>query len=788
MRRRIFYAATLLLAAPAIASGQGKREDYGRAQRFLAEEINKLVYDGQVEPRWIEKSSRFWYRKDGPAGREFMLVDAAQGQTGPAFDHVRLASALSSATGKTVTARALPFESFRFLDDQKTLHFAIDRISVKCRLETYDCAKSTEPFVDDPPAGRGRPPQPETVPKTEVASPDDKLVAFIRDHNLWVRVRDTGEQIQLSHDGERFYDYATPLPSPTLMVAQGTEDVLQTPAVFWSPDSAKIATYVMDQRNFPRLTMAQSAPPDQFRPKYYSYAYPLPVDWNLPTSRLVIFDVARRKRIEVAARPLTQLYYGGPSIEWFSDSRRFQYRELDRGYTGLRIQEVDATTGVGRTVLDEKGDRQNLIDTSILVTRPISDGRERIWSSERDGWNHLYLYDTTTGAVKNQITKGDWVIRSIDHVDEPNRVLYFSGGGKESGRDPYLRHAYRVGLDGTGMKLLTPEDADHTVSFSPDGKFFVDAYSRPDMPTVSVLRRSADGTVVKELERADYSRLQALGWRFPEPFKAKAADGKTDLYGLIWRPTNFDPAKKYPVVENIYTGPQSAYVPKTFAAYRHQQQAIAELGFITVFVDGRGTALRSRAFRAFSYNNLGQGSGGEDHIAVFKQMAAKYPYMDLSRAGVWGHSAGGYDSTHAILTHPGFYKVAVSSAGCHDNRMDKSTWNEQWMGWPIDKHYEEQSNYTLAPNLEGRLFLAHGDVDENVPLPATIKLVDALVKANKDFDFLIMPNRAHGFGNDPYFVRRRWDYFVRHLLGVEPPANFKIGTTQITTTSAQSRD
>jgi dipeptidyl aminopeptidase/acylaminoacyl peptidase len=412
------------------------------------------------------------------------------------------------------------------------------------------------------------------------------------------------------------------------------------------------------------------------------------------------------------------------------------------------------------------------------VTRTLNGGREIVWSSERDGWNHFYLYDAETGALKNRITSGEWAVRAINAIDEKARVLYFSAGGREPGRDPYLRHLYKVGLDGTGLTLLTPEDADHNVTFSPDGAFFVDEYSRADVPTVSVLRRAQDGGVVKELERADVSRLQAIGWKAPEPFKAKAADGKTDLYGLIWRPTNFDPNRKYPVIENIYTGPHGAFVPKTFAAYRHQQQAIAELGFITVFVDGRGTAFRSKAFRDVSYRNLGQGAGGDDHIAVMKQMAAKYPFMDLARVGVWGHSAGGYDSTHAILAHPEFYKVAVSSAGCHDNRMDKAIWNEQWMGWPVDKHYEEQSNYTLAKNLQGRLFLAHGDVDENVPMPATIKLVDALVAANKSFDLLIMPNRPHSFGNDPYFVRRRWDYFVKNLLGVEPPVNFQIGSAR----------
>jgi dipeptidyl aminopeptidase/acylaminoacyl peptidase len=776
--RRLLIVALLLWAAPAAA--QGTRADYERAAKFLPDQIRTLAYDGQVDPQWIGTSSRFWYRRDGPFGKQFVVADTAALTSAPAFNHERLASSLAAAAGRPVTARALPFEAIRFADDGKALAFDWDRATWSCRLDSYECGRA----ADDDPIVAARTPAPaDRLPRTEVPSPDGKLVAFVREHNLWVRVRATGEQIQLSRDGERYYDYALPLPSPLAMVNQGTEDVVQTPSVFWSPDSTRIATFIMDQRNFPRLTITQSAPPDQFRPKYFSYAYPLPVDHDLPTAKLVMFEVPRRRQIAVWARPLNQLYYGGPNLEWAADSSRFTYREIERGYKVVRLMAIDARTGVSRAILEEPG--VPLVDTSILLTRTFNGGRDVIWSAERDGWSHLYLYDAERGALKNQITRGDWVVRSIDHIDESSRTLYFSAGGREAGRDPYLRHLYRIGLDGSGLTLLTPEDADHAVSFSPDGRYFVDAFSRADLPAVSVLRRSDDGRIVKELEKADVSQLTAMGWKPPEPFKARAADGKTDLYGLIWRPTNFDPRKRYPVIENIYTGPQAAYVPKTFAAYRHQQQAIAELGFITVFVDGRGTALRSLAFRAPTYYNLGQGSGGDDHIAVFRQMAEKYPYMDLARMGVWGHSAGGYDSTHAILTHPEFYKVAVSSAGCHDNRMDKSTWNEQWMGWPVGKHYEEQSNYTLAPRLQGKLFLAHGDVDENVPLPATLKLVDALVRADKDFDFLIMPNRAHGFGNDPYFVRRRWDYFVRHLMGVEPPAGVRIGERPTTTAGPQ---
>lgn len=758
--------------------GQGTTTDYQRAERFVGEAVRQLGYDGVVTPRWIGSGGRFWYVKDGPSGKQFLIADPAQNTKAVAFDHDKLAAAVGRLSGRAFSATTLPFDRLRFREDQRTLYAEGGGLAVNCDLNAYTCTKALVETVDEAqgigpnrPFTDGDPP-----PRADVASPDGAFTAFVMDHNLWARNLKTGEAIQLSRDGERHYDYATPLPNPILMLQQGKEDVVQPAAVFWSPDSTKIATYVMDQRNFPRLTMTLSNPRDQFRPKYFSYAYPLPVDFDLPTSKLVIFDMAKRKQTFVAARPLTQLYYGGPRVDWAADSKRFMYREIERGYAHVRLRDVDAVSGVSRDIIDESG--APLVSTSVLVTQPFNGGREVIWSAERDGWNHFYLYDAEKGLLKHQITKGEWVIRSIDHIDEANRVLYFSAAGREAGRDPYLRHTYRVNLDGTGLTLLTPEDADHTVSFSPDGKHFVDAYSRPDLPTVSVVRSAATGQVVQPLEKADVSKLLALGWTMPEPFRAKAADGKTELYGLIWRPTNFDPKKKYPVVENIYTGPQGAFVPKTFAAYRHQQQAIAELGFITVFVDGRGTALRSRAFRDFSHKNLGQGSGGDDHISVFKQMAARYPYMDLTRVGVWGHSAGGYDSTHAILSHPEFYKVAVSSAGCHDNRMDKATWNEQWMGWPVDKHYEEQSNYTLAKNLRGKLFISHGDVDENVPLPATIKLVDALVNADKDFDFLIMPGRTHGYGSDPYYVRRRMDYFVRHLHGVEPRTSTQLSATE----------
>jgi dipeptidyl aminopeptidase/acylaminoacyl peptidase len=769
-RRAIAFCLLALL--PVIAQAQGRLEDYRRAERFLPQNVERLVFDGQVTPNWIERTTRFWYRNESPTGKNFILVDAAQNTRGPAFDHERLAASLSRALSKTYQPTDLPFDAIRFVDEGRAVQFNVERTRWSCNLTTYECSKSgdAEP-IGGPGPGQG---QAARFGRLDRPSPDGKYTALVKNYNLIVRVVATGEEIQLTRDGERHYEYATPLPLPSLMIEQGTEEPVQPTAAFWSPDSKRLVTYVMDQRNFPRLPVVQSAPENGFRPQGYTMAYSLPVDQSLPTATPVIFDIERRKRIAVDVKPINLLYPGGANFSWFADGRRFHYREIERGYQTIRVREVDAVTGQSRVIIEERSDTQ----VHSPLQRLINKESELIWSSERDGWRHLYLYDVKTGQLKNQITKGEWVVRNIEHVDESARVIYFSAGGRESGRDPYLRHVYRINLDGSGLKLLTPEDADHTVSFSPDGKFFVDAYSRVDLPWVSALRRADDGTVVRELEKADISRLLATGWKFPEPFKVKARDSKTDIYGLIWRPSNFDPSKKYPIVENIYTGPHGSFVPKTFAAYRHHSQVIAELGFICVFIDGMGTWNRSKAFHAVSYKNLGDG-GSEDHIAAIKQMAARYPYMDLTRVGIWGHSAGGYDSTHAMLTHPEFYKVAVSSAGNHDHRMDKPGWVELWMGAPVEKHYIEQSNVTLAPNLKGKLLLAHGDLDENVPIAATIKLVDALIKANKDFDFIFMPNRGHGFGNDPYFMRRRWDFFVKHLLGVTPPEGYKIGEETI---------
>jgi dipeptidyl aminopeptidase/acylaminoacyl peptidase len=754
--------AVLVLVGCTAAYAQGTREDYVRAEQFLRPNVDSLVLNERVAPNWIAETDRFWYRRDLPDGKQFLLVNPEGNTRDPAFDHERLAAGLTQAVADTqYVGTDLPFDEFEFIEEEAAIRVEVEGAEFVCDLTDYVCEKS-EP--EEEPEER----------RLQEESPDGKWVAFLKDHNVHVRSLETGEVIQLSDDGVEGYDYIARLPGPRQMVPEGTMHIELPVAATWSPDSRKIVSYRIDRRSARTFTVVQSTPEGQLRPIAYTYYYPVPGELGLTRAEPVIFDVAKRTSTPVQTEPLDLLYYGGPWFEWFEDGERFSYLYIERGYGRVQLREVDATTGAVRVLVDERA--EPYVDTYNLSSEVLGEGAEVVWASERSGWCHLYLYDGSSGRVKNQITDGPWVVRRIAHVDEEARQVYFVAGGREEGRDPYLGHAYRVGLNGRGLRLLTPEDADHDVRFSPSGAYFVDTYSRVDLAPVSVLRRSADGEVVMELERADIERLLATGWSYPEPFKGTARDGASDIYGIIWRPSNLDTTKTYPIVEYVYTGPHSFFVPKGFRAYRAGSQAIAELGFITVQVDGLGTNGRSREFNTFSYKNLGDG-GLPDRIGVIREMAARYPYMDIERVGIWGHSAGGYDATRAILTHPEFYDVAVSSAGNHDHRMDKAVWVEQWMGSEVGDHYVEQSNVTQAHKLEGKLFLIHGELDDNVNPASTMQVVDALIEANKDFDLLIVPNRYHGL-NNPYVNRRRWDFFVQHLLGVEPPAGFEISESE----------
>ncbi len=581
--------------------------------------------------------------------------------------------------------------------------------------------------------------------RSNADSPDGKWTAFVREHNVVLRGRKSGEEVSLSQEG--------------------TPDDAYSGAASWSPDSRRVVVMRTQAGDDRQVQFIESSPREQLQPKLHSFHYLKPGD-RIPISKPHMFDVATMKEI-----PIPDELFPNPwnieDLRWQPDSHEFRFVYNQRGHQVLRVIGVDAESGRARTIIDEH--QPTFIDYAHKQFRwDLDETGEIIWMSERDGWNHLYLYDARTGAVKNQITRGEWIVRGVERVDAERREIWFRASGIDPAQDPYFVHECRIGFDGSNLVRLTTGDGTHSIEFSPNRELLIDTYSRVDLPPVTELRRVKDGSLVCELERADWSALLATGWKPPERFVAKGRDGKTDIFGVIFRPTNFDPGanNKYPVIEQIYAGPHGSFVPKRFAPF-YDRQTLAELGFIVVQIDGMGTSNRSKAFQDVSCKNLGD-SGFPDRIRWMQAAATRYPQMDLSRVAIYGGSAGGQSALRAVLAHADFYKVAVADCGCHDNRMDKIWWNELWMGWPLGPHYAEQSNVTNAHKLQGRLLLTVGELDHNVDPASTMQVVNALIKADKDFDFLIVPGGGHGIGESPYAARRRQDFFVRHLWGMEP--------------------
>ncbi|WP_442589406.1 DPP IV N-terminal domain-containing protein [Pedobacter sp. AW31-3R] len=578
-----------------------------------------------------------------------------------------------------------------------------------------------------------------------IISPDKAWTAYIKNYNVYIcPVGKPNEESQLSFDGSEGYYYS--------------------PFIVWSPDSKKLATNHVRANQPHMVYLIESSPADQLQPKLHSRNYLKPGD-ALSQKQPSLFVVATKKQVAVDVSLIPDQYEIS-SLEWRKDSRAFTFEYNKRGHQEYQVMEVDGLTGELNTLIKETS--KTFINYSGRNYRyDVQDGREIIWASERDGWNHLYLYDGK-GKLKNQMTKGNWVMRKVIHVDEKKRQLIFEASGYRADQDPYFIQYYCINFDGSGLKALTTENGNHKAVFSPGYEYFTDTYSRIDNPAVTVLRNAVDGKVMMKLDSADISPLLKTGWKMPEVFTAKGRDGKTDIWGMIIRPRNFDPAKKYPVIEYIYAGPQDSFVPKNFVTdSRGSLHELAELGFIVVQIDGMGTANRSKAFHDVCWKNL-KDAGFPDRIKWIKSAAQKYSYMDTTRVGIFGNSAGGQNSAGALLFHPEFYKVAVSSSGCHDNRMDKIWWNEQWMGYPIGPQYAASSNVTNAHQLQGKLLLILGELDENVDPSSTIQLINALVKANKNFDFLEIPGMGHSLGGD-YGEHKRRDFFVKHLLGVDPP-------------------
>jgi dipeptidyl aminopeptidase/acylaminoacyl peptidase len=768
----LWLSSTLVAtASPPHASSGLNDLDHPPLQKGTQPKGSIGVYRDRVVPHWFADDTKFWYRNDLKDGqREFILVDAEKGTRTPAFDNTRLAAALSKAAGGTFRAERLPFLEIQFSNDCSELQFEAANKRWQCNLVTYECrelgpASKKEPIEQsavDEPKQSDWPDSPWVDDAREIPisaqqpkkdpnlarSPDGKWIAEIRDFNIYLRDGDN-QVTQLTKDGKEGYAYGR---------------------LTWAPDSKALVAFRIEQGDRKPVYLIESSPRGGGRAIMTSRPYDLPGD-RLTCYELHVFNVETKTDLPIDDRRIEPATgYEVIRIRWNPDGHTFTYQRTQRGHQRWRLVEVDTHTGKSRNLIDEKTEtfiwtaHAEAIDMPLVTW--LQKSRELIYVSEKSGWRHLYLIDATTGKEKNPITQGQFVVRGIDRIDEDSRTIWFRASGMNPDQDPYFIHYYRCQLDGSGLVALTQGNGTHTISYSPNRKYLIDTYSRVDLPPVTELRRERDGQLIVKLEEADISELKNRGWTPLEVFKAKGRDGHTDIWGVIARPRDFDPHKKYPVIESIYAGPQGSFVPKAFSAV-NRYSSLANLGFIVVQIDGMGTANRSKAFHDVCWKNL-KDAGFPDRILWHQAVAAKYPYYDISRVGIYGTSAGGQNALGALLFHGHFYKAAVAACGCHDNRMDKASWNEQWMGYPVGPQYAASSNVEHAKNLTGKLLLIVGELDTNVPPESTMRVVDALIKANKDFELLVVPGMGHSNGGS-YGTRRMQDFFLRHLQGVNPP-------------------
>ena len=750
MENNLFKSGVLLFALGSMSCtslwAQGTVEDYNRAYELREKYNAKHVLYAGVVPHWVDQTSAFWYVRQTEKGKEYVKVDAASKKRTALFDQQKMAAALTEKAGREINAYNLPLQNCRLNISLDTLRFQLDgkfwAYSIKNNRLLDEGAiplRGKERHwmeVDDEKEGR------------PVTSPDGKWTAFIKNDNVYVREVATGKEKQLSQDGTLSNYYSS--------------------YIQWSPDSKSVVSCRIRPVEKRYVYYVESSPADQAQPKLHKQEYAKPGD-ELRFKVPCIFEVESGRRLIPSTELFSHQYeLSGPM--WNADSKAITFEYNERGHKVYRVLEMSVVDGSVRTLIEEK--EEKYVNYPRIYRNYLSDGKRIIWSSERDNYNHLYLYDRATGKPLNQITKGEWYVRGVQHVDEANEVIYFSANGMKKGEDPYLIHYYKINFDGSNLVELTPEEGMHQCWYSSDYKYLVDVYSKVDQAPIAVLRDAKNGKIRMQLDKADISALLANGWKAPEVFSAKGRDGKTDMWGVIYRPSNFDPSKKYPVIEYIYSGPGDQYVPKTFSSYNWWMTSLAELGFIVVQVDGMTTSFRSKEFEEVCYKNL-KDAGLPDHIAWIKAAAQKYPYMDIDRVGIFGCSAGGQESTGAVLFHPEFYKAAYSACGCHDNRMDKIWWNELWMGYPVDESYSACSNVDNAHLLSRPLMLVVGELDDNVDPASTMQVANALIKANKDFELVVIPGAHHTMGED-FGEHKRYDFFVRHLMGITPPSWDKV--------------
>ncbi len=734
---KVGYLLLALIALIGSANAQLTKEDYQRAD--TASKWNELATHHQLKATWLTDST-FWYKTNGTDGISYKLVSTTEKKKKQLFDKKALLEHYNKMFNSKQDLKTFEPKKLKVSKNAKQLYFEAKGFRCTYWIEKDSLAKGKK--VEKKKHSYWAKSKDE-LDNEPVLSPDSLWKAYIKDYNVYIQNVKSKDEFQLSFNGS-----AGDLYSAFLQ---------------WSPDSKSLATFKVRQHKKRHFYMIESSPKDQLQPKLHTREYLKPGD-VVPIRRPALFSIANKKQIPIETQPFEHQYYAG-SLKWRKNSTAFTFEFNERGHQKYQVLKVDATNGALTVLAEEKS--KTYVEYIQNRRWDLNDGEEMIWKSERDGWFHFYLIDGNTGKIKKQITKGDFYVREIIHVDEQKREMIFSANGAEKGADPYLLQYFRIKLDGSKMKCITPEEAYHTTWFNKSKSLFVDKYSRVDLPPVTVLRDSKSGKKIMTLEESDIDGLKKKGWQMPEVFSAKGRDGKTDIWGIIYRPSNFDPNKKYPILEYIYAGPGRNHVPKSFFAYDWKFSSIAELGFIVVQIDGMGTGYRSKAFADVAWKNL-MDAGLPDRMKWIKAAAKKYPYMDTNKVGIYGGSAGGQSSTAAVLQYPDFYKVAVSACGCHDNRMDKIWWNELWMGYPVDKCYKENSNVTHAKKLRGKLMLILGELDDNVDPSSTLQVVDALIKADKEFEFVMLPGAGHTLGGK-FGERKRRDFFIKHLMGFDPP-------------------
>ena len=750
-------------------------KDYAQAEKFMPYNVNGLVLHAVEDPTWLP-DGRVWYRDHGTRGTSFILVDPAKRTKAPAFDQAKLAAALQPLAGTvTLDPNQLPITDFRLSHNDQTVEVSGFSEKIVCDLSGQGICRPDSTLQAGVPGRRHRS---RSNPGGTEISPDGRKAAFIRDWNLWVRDLASGKETQLTKNGVKDYGYATDNAGWTHS---------DNPILVWSPDSKRIATFQQDQRKTGEMYLTNIT---VGHPTLTTLKYPLPGDKDVTMIERVILDLDPVKVIRLKMPPDQHRSTlcddvscrggsGWDDVEWSADSKQLAFVSTSRDHKQEWMRIADARNGDVRDVMNEHVATFFESGNDKVNWHYLSASNELLWFSERDGWGHLYLYDAATGQLKNQITHGDWNVTQVLGVDQKSRVLYFRGVGREPGNDPYYSMYYRVSFDGNNLQLLTPERADHVITPSPDNRFFVDTYSTPVAPQISVLRDDTGQTVV-DVAREDITRLKATGWIPPVQIEVKARDGITDLYGLLFRPTDFSTDKHYPIVNHVYPGPQTGSCgSRDFTSAHGDMQSLAELGFIVVCIDGMGTPFRSKAFHEAYFANLGDDTI-PDQVTGLQQLGERYPWIDLQRTGIYGHSGGGNATVAAMFHFPDFFKVGIAESGNHDNRVYEDDWAEKWAGLLVEKpdgtsNYTSQANQETAKNLKGHLLLAHGTMDDNVPPANTLLVVDALIQANKDFDLLLIPNAQHAYGKaSQYMTRRRWDYFVRYLAGATPPFEYKM--------------